>query len=253
MKRFLTASVLALSLTACGEVPTGHRGIWVNYGKPTGTVSEGLHWYNPWSYDLEVMNVKQKKWESQTEAYTLDVQQATIQFALTYQLDPNKALWMIQNVGRDDEWPSAIVPQVVEQSIKDVIGRARATQDVINNQAVVQQRILSEIRKRLKTRNVIAIGFEMKDVAFSPAFEKAVEQKQIAVERANAAKNKTVEVEELARQRVMAAEADAKAMQIKTQALSGNAKLVEYEAVQRWDGKLPQNMYGGNMPFIMAK
>jgi len=251
LKIALIASTLALA--ACGEVPTGHRGVWVNYGKPTGTVSEGLHWYNPWSYDLEVMNVKQKKWESSTEAYTLDVQQATIQFALTYQLDPGKALWMMQTVGRDDEWPAAIIPQVVEQSIKDVIGRARATQDVINNQSVIQQRILAEIRKRLKTRNVLTIGFEMKDVAFSPAFEKAVEQKQIAVERANAAKNKTVEVQEQANQRVIAAKADAEAMQIKTQALSGNAKLVEYEAVQRWNGVLPQNMYGGNMPFILAK
>ncbi len=40
--------------------------------------------------------------------------------------------------------------------------------------------------------------------------------------------------------RVIAAKADAEAMRIKTEALTGNAKLVEYEAVQKWNGEQPE-------------
>lgn len=39
-------------------------------------------------------------------------------------------------------------------------------------------------------------------------------------------------------------------MEIKSEALSKNKGLTEYEAVQKWDGKLPQYMLGGATPFI---
>ena len=42
----------------------------------------------------------------------------------------------------------------------------------------------------------------------------------------------------------------AEAMEIKSEALPKNKGLTEYEAVQKWDGKLPQYMLGGATPFI---
>ena len=47
-----------------------------------------------------------------------------------------------------------------------------------------------------------------------------------------------------------AAQAEAKSMAIRAQALSQNKSLVQYEAVQKWDGKLPQYMLGNSVPFI---
>ena len=39
-------------------------------------------------------------------------------------------------------------------------------------------------------------------------------------------------------------------MEIKSQALARNKGLTEYEAVQKWDGKLPQYMLGNSVPMI---
>ena len=248
------AGLTTLTAGACSmeQVNTGHRGVFVTFGKPTSQVGEGLHFFNPFTTSLIEMDVRQLKRTSETEAYTKDVQQADIKYSITYSLDPARALWTYQNVGED--WDTKLVPQVVEQSIKDVLGQAEAVADTINRRATVQGKIKTELRRRLAERNIVVHGFELRDISFSPAFEKAVEAKQVAVENANAAKNKTVEIEERAKQRIIAAKADAEAMKIKTQALSGNAKLVEYEAVQKWNGMLPQNMYGsGAIPFIPAK
>ncbi len=58
-------------------------------------------------------------------------------------------------------------------------------------------------------------------------------------------------MEENAKQQVIAAKAEAESMTIRSQALSQNKGLVEYEAVQKWDGKMPQYMLGnGTMPFV---
>ena len=39
-------------------------------------------------------------------------------------------------------------------------------------------------------------------------------------------------------------------MRIRARALSANKNLVEYEAVQKWNGVLPTYTGGGAMPFI---
>ena len=39
-------------------------------------------------------------------------------------------------------------------------------------------------------------------------------------------------------------------MKIRATALSQNKALVEYEAVKKWDGKLPEYMLGNSVPFI---
>lgn len=248
MRKLIAVSAIALALGACAEVPTGQRGVETSFGKIVDTHSEGLVWYNVMTNDVVLMNVQQIKNEAETQAYTKDVQQADIKFAITYSLDPSAVKTVYATVGED--WSNKLVPQVVEQSIKDVFGRSEAVKDAINNRPMIQSAILNELRRRLAQRHVIVHGFEIKDVSFSPAFENAVEAKQIAVEKAYAAKNRTVEIEENAKQKVIAAKAEAEAMRIKTEALSGSPKLVEYEAVQKWNGALPNNMYGGTMPFI---
>ena len=59
-------------------------------------------------------------------------------------------------------------------------------------------------------------------------------------------KNKTQEIEEEARQKVIAVEAEAKSMQIRGDALKSNPGLVSLEAIQKWDGKAPQTLVIGD-------
>jgi len=69
--------------------------------------------------------------------------------------------------------------------------------------------------------------------------------------RPQEAKNRTVKIEEEAKQKMLIAQADAESMKIRSQALSQNKSLVEYEAVQKWNGVLPQIIMGGqSTPFI---
>ena len=49
---------------------------------------------------------------------------------------------------------------------------------------------------------------------------------------------------------ILADKATAESIRIRASALEANAKLVEWEAVQKWDGKLPVYQMGGAMPFI---
>lgn len=109
---------------------------------------------------------------------------------------------------------------------------------------------MNKLQEQLDDNYISITDFNITDIDYSDAFEKAIESKVTAEQEALKAKNITVQVKEEARQKVIAAEAEAKSMAIRAQALTQNKALVEYEAVKKWDGKLPQYQMGGSIPFI---
>ena len=82
--------------------------------------------------------------------------------------------------------------------------------------------------------------------------EKPLTEQQVAQQEALTEKNKTEIAKQKAEQDLIKAKAEAEAMKIQTQALSQSKSLIEYERVQvekiqaqKWDGRLPQNIYSG--------
>lgn len=94
------------------------------------------------------------------------------------------------------------------------------------------------------------ITFQFINIDYSDKFEGAIEDKVIAEQKAQEAVNNTKRIKEEAEQKLISAKAEAEAMEIKSEALSKNKGLTEYEAVQRWDGRLPQYMLGNSVPFV---
>lgn len=246
--------LLLIVLTGCGmeQVDEGYRGIYTNFGKVVGEpLPPGLHFYNPISGSITEIEVREQKLDGKEGCFTLDTQNVQIQFVLTYYPDPMKIGALFIQFGR--AWDEKIVPQVVKGSLKDAIGRYRAD-DLVGKREAVRTEAEREIREGLAARFVIVTKLDLTNLDFDDEYEKAVEAKVVAIQKAAEAKNKTVQVEEEARQTVASAKADAEAMRIKSQALSQNKGLVSFEAVKKWNGKLPVNMYGSApIPFLNLK
>jgi regulator of protease activity HflC (stomatin/prohibitin superfamily) len=155
-----------------------------------------------------------------------------------------------KDVGGEYELTEKIIKPVALGSLKDAIGQVIAD-ELVGKRESVTKSALAEVKENLAARNVIVTDLQFTNLDFDEAYEKAVEAKVVAVQRASEEKNKTVQVEEQARQTVATAKADAEAMKIKTQALQQSKALVELEAVKKWDGVLPQFIFGGGTtPFI---
>ncbi len=230
-------------------VDTGHRGLRITYGEVENeSLPEGLYFYNPLSSDIEEIDVRTQVWSSETASYTRDVQAASLDFTVQYNLSQDAAHIMYREVGVD--WQNTLVPSIVLGSIKNAIGKWDAV-DLIANRDKATMAIEESIKRALAEKHVIVSKFEITGIGYNKDFEQAVEDKVTAIQRAKEAENKTKQVEEEARQRIISAEAEAKSMEIRSQALSQNKGLVEYEAVQKWDGHLPTYMLGeGTMPFL---
>lgn len=229
-------------------VEPGHTGV----RKTLGRVAEeayapGMYFAFPFVSTIIEMDNRIQKYEDTTAVYTKDVQQAEVRYALNFRLEPASSVDIYTSVGV--AWQNILIPQVVMSSMKNVVGQW-AAMELIANRGKAALDIEAMIANDLKTRGISITGFSLTNIDFQSEFEQAVEAKVVAVQKAEMAKNQTVQVQEQANQRVIAAKAEAEAMQIKTEALTKNQSLILYEAVQKWNGDLPKIMGGSGGNFL---
>lgn len=250
MKKLLCTTAILLTITGCGFeiVDTGNRGVETRFGEVVGEpLPEGMQFYNPFTSNISEMSVRTQTWTAESTAYTKDVQIAKITFSVNYNLDPSAVLNIYKTVG--EHWEERLVLQAVPSIMKDVIGKWEAV-ELVSNRGKATTEIEKNLINTLGTQGVTISRFEITNIDYDDAFEKAVEAKVVAIQNAQAAENKTKQVQEEAKQQVITAKAFAEGMRIKSEALSQNKSLVDYEAVQKWDGVLPQYMFGATTPML---
>ena len=244
-------SLVIMFIVLCNPIAivgVGERGVKVTLGKVSPeSYSEGIHLITPFISRIYTMNVKTQKENITTSVYTKDIQQAKISYVINYNLQPENSHRMYREVGM--MYRDTVLMPVVEGTIKDVIGKWNA-QDLVANREQATNEILEKLVRQLTDKYINVTGFQIVNITYSDVFEKAIESKVTAEQEALKAKNKTVQIQEEAKQKLISAEAEAKSMSIRANALTQNKALVQYEAVQKWDGKMPTYMMGNTVPFL---
>ena len=247
----LSIVVLIAFFSTCTIISPGERGVKVTLGKISPTVyQEGVHFTMPFVSHITRWNVKTNVSNIKTQMQTKDIQMATISYTLAFHLKPEAVDKLQREVGRD--YYDILIHPVVEGQVKDVIGKQNASELIANRELVASQ-IKSKLVASLNTRYFEITDFNIVGISYEASFMRAIEEKVTAEQEALKAKNRTVQVEEEAKQTRLKAQAEADAIRVKAQAIASNRQLIELEYAKKWDGKLPQNMYGGAVPFINVK
>jgi hypothetical protein len=257
-KTIALALAAGISLAACSTVDDNEIGLKRVYGEIQDAPVRGMITYNPWSTDIITFDNQQTKVEQDAVVPTHDQQRAHIKSVTSVQLSRAGAAAMYRNVGPD--WVNSIVPSIVKSIQQGVVGSQTAV-GMIQRQAEVETAIKARLAERLAKRGIILADYQLTEVKFSDDYMAAVEQKATAVQLAEGAKNKTVEIREQGEQTKIRAEAEASAMRVRAEALQANQNLIEYErlnvqreAIRKWDGTVPSTVMGGGqnagVPFV---
>lgn len=222
------------------QIPAGYRGVLLRFGAVQGQLSEGIHLIVPGINSYVPMEVRTQKEESQATAASRDLQVVTTSLALNFRVDPEHVSDLYRNVGTD--YKSRVIDPTVQESVKVVTARY-AAEELIRKRAQVKSEVEEEISKRLRAFNIVVdpTGLSITNFDFSPEFNKAIEQKQVAQQEAE--KQRYVLQQALLEQQtqVARAEGSAKAARLNAGALQvqGGAMLIAREWIEKWDGKLP--------------
>lgn len=251
MKNWVLLFAMSLAMTSCGcqQIETGTVGIEKTWKEvQPKALTSGFHWYNPFSTDIEEFDIKETRIDIDTLCYTKDTQTAKITMSVNVSIDPNAVISLYSKV--QHQWPKTLLEPAVLSGTKDVVGQFIAD-ELVGKREEVRTAVLAHVAAKMAPYGILISSVAFTNIDFDDAYEKAIEAKVVAVQKAAEAKNKTVEIEEQGKQRLIQAEAEAKAITIQTEALSKSKSLIEFEAVKRWDGKLPQYMMGGSsVPMI---
>lgn len=232
-------------------VHTGERGIKTVMGKvQPESYAEGVHFVMPFVSDMKIMDIKTQKSNIVTQTYTKDLQQARITYVVNYNLQANNSHRMFGEVGKN--YKDVVLVPVVEGTVKDVIGSFNAN-DLVGSRNIVTNNILAKLQDQLSNNYIDITDFQITDINYNDTFEKAVELKVQAEQEALKAKNTTIKITEEAKQKVISAEAEAKAIRIKAEALRQNRDLVNLTLAEKWDGKLSQYSMGNSIPLFNIK
>ena len=228
-------------------IPAGNKGVILNWGAVSSRVmDEGLHLRVPFQQQIVKIDVQTQKMEVQTYAYSKDIQTVQTKIALNYHVNPDVVQVLWKEVGKMFE--ERIIRPSIEESVKASTAEYSA-QELIEKREMVKEKIKQMLTDRLK-KYFLVDDFSIVDFSFNDEFEKAVEEKQVAQQKALKAENDLSRIQIEAKQKIETAKAEAEAIRIRGEALKENKQLVELEAVQRWNGILPQYMLGDTVPFL---
>lgn len=256
MKKLMFVTIMVLMACAsCAQIEDTEVCFEKSLGKYASDVeTSGLHFYNAATTDMICVDARIQKYEGEVESYTKDLQVATLKFFVNWAVHRAKAMELHKTLG--NSYANRLQSEA-ESAIKQIIG-LYDSESLIANRGKVEEEATKLLNERLLELHMKADSVRLKDIEYSKQYEAAIESKQVAEQEAKREKNKTLQEQEKANQRLIGAKAEAEAMKIKTDALLQSQSLIEYERVQvektkaaRWDGKLPVNVYASApIPFL---
>lgn len=240
----LAAMAAAVTLlSGCGQIDASEAGFKTWFGKVDSPVLDaGLYLISPIGGCLHTYSTRDIRSDIDMMAYTKDMQSAQFGVSVIHAIDRSRLVELHTKYGRD--YVNVILAPAVSAAVKEVSGQWEA-ESLVNRREEATQAIYERVSAAVKGSPLTVKSLVVYNIDFSDAFEKALEDKVIQAQEAIRMKNKTVQVGEEARQVEIRAQAEARAMTIRGEALRANKDLVILEAIQRWDGKAPSTLAVG--------
>lgn len=259
-------------------VPTGYRGVVTQFGAIKGIEPEGLVILPPWQ-KLSTFNVRaEEAGVENAEGATSDQQPVKVSLTVRYSIAPDKVAEVFEKYSRNGDLASYV--QTATQEVFKAVTARYTAPDLIASRAKVSNDISAGLKVKLETYGAQVINIDMRNFSFSGDYMNAINQKVTQEQLRLAAENKVKTVEAEQKQKVAIAEAEATALRAKADgeayanlkiaqaqadalkvqnaALAQNKDVLELRRIEvekakaeKWDGKLPQNLYASApIPFL---
>jgi regulator of protease activity HflC (stomatin/prohibitin superfamily) len=255
------AAVLLLIIQSVVIVQAGTVGVVKRLGAVRSELKPGMHFIIPLVDHVVLYPTIKKTYEASdipqeskadypdiiVSALTSDGQQIKLGLTARFMIQPGKAAWILQNLGTESEFVEKVVKTEIRGSGRRVPTRFAAYDLYTKKSYEAQQALFDEIKPKFDANGLILDEVILRNITFTSEYAKTLEEKQIALENINTEKNKLEQEKIRKEQKIVAAEGDARSIEIRQAALTKNPTIIQWEFVQRlapniqW-GILPQNI-----------
>jgi regulator of protease activity HflC (stomatin/prohibitin superfamily) len=232
----LIAIILFVGFNSFIIINPGQTGVLSILGKARdGALLEGLHLKPPLVSTVDIYDVTVQKFEVPAQSSTKDLQDLSASFAINFRLDPLKVVEIRRTQGTLQNIVSKIIAPQTQESFKIAAAR-RTVEQAITQRSELKQDFDDALNQRLEKYGIIVLDTSVVDLTFSPEFAKAVEEKQIAEQRAQRAVYIAQEAEQQAQADINRAKGKAEAQRLLAETLKaqGGSLVLQKEAIEAW-------------------
>jgi len=219
-------------------VGAGHVGVITQFGRVARVLNPGLSFKIPFVEQVEIMETRTQKEQVDAQAASKDLQEVKSTVALNFHLRGANAVDVFQNIGT--EYKERIIAPAVQEAFKATTAKFTAS-DLISRREQVKVLAYTELRQRLEKYNIVVDDFNIVNFDFSAEFNQAIEQKTVAQQNKERADTEKATA-------LIQAEGQAQAQAKLKESGSLSPEYLQFLAVQKWDGRLPNATNG--VPFI---
>jgi regulator of protease activity HflC (stomatin/prohibitin superfamily) len=244
----IAALLVVISFNAFIVINPGQAGVLSILGKAQdGVLLEGIHFKPPVISTVDVYDLTVQKFEVPAESSTKDLQNLSASFAINFRLDPLKVVDIRRTQGTLQNIVSKIVAPQTQESFKIAAAR-RTVEQAITQRSELKQDFDMALDSRLDKYGIIVLDTSVIDLNFSPEFSRAVEEKQIAEQRAQRAVYIAQEAEQEAQADINRAKGRAEAQRLLAETLKaqGGQLVLQKEAIEAW------KQGGAQMPKVLV-
>lgn len=232
----IAALIVLIGFNSFVIINPGQAGVLSILGKAQdGPLLEGIHLRPPLVSNVDIYDVTVQKFEVPAESSTKDLQDLRARFAINFRLDPVQVVDVRRTQGTLENIVSKIIAPQTQESFKIAAAR-RTVEEAITLRSELKEDFDNALVSRLDKYGIVVLDTSVVDLAFSPEFAKAVEEKQIAEQKARRAVYIAKEAEQQAQAEVNRAIGKAEAQRLLAETLKaqGGALVLQKEAIEAW-------------------
>lgn len=267
--KLLAISALVLGLTACERVPPGYRGVMVSMMGDEKGVSEqsvGVGWQYTGFYKqlfLFPTFLQNHSWidEEAISMQTSEGLSITTAAGITYQIKEENVVKVFTKYRRGI---TEITSIFLHNMVRDAMNEVASTMTVDQIYGVKKEYFIEQVSKKvirdaskngIDVDKIYLIGSFILPPSVQDAIDAKIQASQNAVKVENEiqtskaeAQKRIVDAEARAKQILINAESQAKANKILAESLT--PEFVQYQAILKWNGKLPTTNASNAVPFL---
>lgn len=238
--------MLAFALfTGCTTVDETERAVVLEFGKYSETFGPGLHFYNVFMKSIVTIPVKTQLEASTFEAGSKDLQQVVVSSNVNYHVDPQAVGKVYSNYGVN--YVQTILQPKIKETVTSITPQY-VPEEMLQKREEINIRMKNALKAKLDSADahIIIDGFTVTGFQFTSAFNTAIEEKQVAEQKALKEKNVLKQIEYQNEQKVAKARADSTEMAIKMATLKSQSgkEYLMLKWIEKWNGQLPNMMPG---------
>lgn len=238
-------------------IKSGEIGLKSRFGQIVSqTTQEGIQFKVPYIEKVTKVNMKVQKADITSSSATKDLQDVSVSFAINYQLQADKVMDLYKTVGAS--YVETILQPATQEALKNVTSKYTA-EELITKRSEVSQQIIQDLSAKVNKYGIIINELNIIDLNFSEAYNKAIEDKQVAEQEVKKAQQELEKTKIEAEKKVAEAQAEADALRLQKEEITDELlelRRIEAQtkAIEKWNGQLPSTITGtDSIPFINLK